>query len=67
MDHEFLKPFLVDRQKYELFQEYLEQLIANQHTNMESLTDPIQIHRAQGAIGAYRKLHRLRDDILRST
>lgn len=63
MDIEFLRPFVVDRGRWELFQEHLTNLIDNEHKQMEQATDPIQIHRSQGAVTAYRRLYKLRENI----
>lgn len=48
---------------YPAFVEYVEGEIAKLHKSSESLTEPIQIYRAQGEIARLRKMLRLREEV----
>ena len=48
---------------YNSFQEHLDELIKTNLTTLISATDPVMIHRAQGAIIAINKLKKLREAV----
>lgn len=61
-----IKPLVYDAQKYKALTEYLSYRIEREHKTLEALTDPIQIHRSQGKIQAFRSLMSLREEVLTS-
>jgi hypothetical protein len=61
-----LKPLAYDAQKYKALTDYLSYKIQREHKVLEALTDPIQIHRSQGKIQAFRSLMSLRDEVVSS-
>ncbi len=48
---------------YNAFQEHLDDLIKTNLTTLIQATDPVMIHRAQGAIIAINKLKKLRETV----
>ena len=48
---------------YNPFQEHLDELIKTNLTTLVQATDPVMIHRAQGAIIAINKLKKLREAV----
>jgi hypothetical protein len=59
-----LKPLCYDAQKYNSLVDYLQLRIQREQKRLEDLTDPIQIHRSQGKIHAFRNLMKLRDEVI---
>ena len=45
------------------FSNYLDVLIEQQHKTLEQSDNMINVHKAQGAIEALRKIRRLREDV----
>ena len=59
-----LKPLVHDAQKYNALCDYLQLRIEREHKSLETLLDPIQIHRSQGKIQALKLLSNLRQEVL---
>ena len=51
------------KRQWDAFNNYIDWTIVQQQASLEQNTDTVQIHRAQGAIGALRKLKQLRDEV----
>lgn len=58
-----LKPLVHDKQKYDALTDYVDFLIEKQRKQLERLTDPIEIYKAQGHILALRGVQRLRNTV----
>lgn len=58
-----LKRFVNDKEQWDAFTLYLDNLISNQHRSMESLHTSEELYRAQGAIQAYKNVKYMRDVI----
>ena len=58
-----LKQFVNNKPEWDAFLEELDACIAQQHRSAETLSDPIEVYRAQGKIAAYRNLKYLRDKV----
>ena len=52
-----------NKRQWDHFNNYIEWLIQQQQANLEQNIDIVNIHKAQGAIGALRKLKQLRDEV----
>jgi hypothetical protein len=61
-----LKPLVVNPQEWDKFNNYIEDLIANQHRTMEQTDETAVIYRAQGAIHTLRRLLLLREEVLQN-
>ena len=62
-----LKSFVNNKQEWDAFCEELDVWIAEQHRRLEQSEHAVEVHRAQGAIHALRKLKYLRDKVNGST
>lgn len=58
-----LKTFVNNKKEWDAFTEELEIRISLAHRSLEQASTSIEIHRAQGAIIAFRQLKYLRDKI----
>ena len=58
-----LKQLVNDKECYEQFQEYIDNLIQTRQRALETANEPHVIHRQQGAIDVLRKLKLLRETI----
>ena len=58
-----LKPLVHKQTQWKAFEEMLDFYIALKQNALEQASDPHEIYRAQGAIGALRRLKTLRDEI----
>ena len=58
-----LKTFVNNKKEWDAFTEELEVRISLTHRSLEQASTSIEIHRAQGAIIAFRQLKYLRDKI----
>jgi|TARA_R110000744_G_scaffold153933_4_gene268492 hypothetical protein len=58
-----LKGFVNNKPEWDAFLEELDECISQQHKSSETLSDPIEVYRAQGKISAYRNLKYLRDKV----
>jgi|TARA_B110000908_G_scaffold49692_1_gene60732 hypothetical protein len=58
-----LKKLVNDKILWDAFGLELDALIGAEHKTLESLSDPMQMHRSQGKIQAYRNLKYLRDKV----
>jgi len=58
-----LKPLVSNSRQWDHFSNYLDVLIKQQHKTLEQSESMINVHKAQGAIEALRKIRRLREDI----
>ena len=58
-----LKPLVNNREVWELFNNYIDYLIENQHKNLEQADTNIIVFRTQGAISALKRLKLLRDEV----
>lgn len=56
-----LKQFVNDKQTWDEFMQYLDELIAIEHSRLAASEHPVELHRAQGAVNAYKKLKYLRE------
>ena len=52
-----------NKRQWDAFNKYIDWIIIQQQANLEQNTDIVQIHKAQGAISALRKLKQLRDEV----
>jgi hypothetical protein len=57
-----LKPMLSTKRQWDGFCDYLDIMISEQHTKLEKSDNIVSIHRAQGAIDAFRYLKYLREE-----
>jgi hypothetical protein len=58
-----LKKLVNDKQIWDAFLVELEERISIQHRSMETVTDPAELYRHQGALRALRNLQYLRDKV----
>tara|TARA_R100001082_G_C4263654_1_gene116613 strand:+ start:179 stop:373 length:195 start_codon:yes stop_codon:yes gene_type:complete len=58
-----LKKLVNDKVLWDNFLEYLDNVIAKNHTALEQSDNHVVIHRLQGAIGALRRLKYLREEM----
>jgi hypothetical protein len=58
-----LKPLVGNNRQWVHFSNYLDVLIEQQHKTLEQSDNMINVHKAQGAIEALRKIRRLREDV----
>jgi hypothetical protein len=58
-----LKGLVSSNRQWDHFSNYLDVLIAQQHKTLEQSDNMIDVHKAQGAIEALRKIRRLREDV----
>jgi hypothetical protein len=58
-----LKAFVNNKKEWDAFCEEIDLWIADQHRRLEQADNSIQIHRAQGAVEALRRLKYLRDKV----
>ena len=58
-----LKQFVNNKQAIEEFYAHIDDLITIQHRIIESADTPLEVHRAQGAIGVLRRLKLLRKTV----
>ena len=58
-----LKKLVNDKQIWDAFLVELEERISVQHRSMETVTDPAELYRHQGALRALRNLQYLRDKV----
>jgi hypothetical protein len=69
MDKEILsklKGLVSSNRQWDHFSNYLDVLIAQQHKVLEQSNNMVDVHKAQGAIEALRKIRRLREDIAKA-
>jgi hypothetical protein len=59
-----LKGLVNNPKQWTHFNNYLEELVKQQHRLMEQTDDMITIHRAQGAVHMLRNIQRLRDNVI---
>ena len=52
-----------NKRQWDAFSNYIDWVIVQQQANLEQNVDIVNIHKAQGAIGALRKLKQLRDEV----
>lgn len=64
MNFSSLKPLVYNSQNYNALMDYLAFRIERESKVLEDLTDPVQVHRSQGKIKAYRMLQTLREEVL---
>jgi hypothetical protein len=62
-----LKGLVSNPLQWASFNNYIEELIKQQHKLMEQSDDMVVVHRAQGAINTLRNMQRLRDNVLASS
>jgi oligoendopeptidase F len=58
-----LKPLVNNHKQLQAFNNYLDELITQQHRAMEQTENAVLMHRSQGAIAVLRKLKLLRDEV----
>jgi len=58
-----LKPMASTPIQWQAFEEMLDYYIGIQHKSLEQNAEPVEIYRAQGAVMAFKKLKRLREEI----
>lgn len=58
-----LKPLVNNKELYEAFLKYVDDLIHLQHKQMEQATESVIFYRAQGAVTTLRKLKTLREQV----
>jgi hypothetical protein len=58
-----LKPFVNNKELYEDFLQYLDEVIEGKRKVLEQVTDTVVIYQAQGAINALRKLKTLKEQV----
>ena len=58
-----LKQLVNDKECYEQFQEYIDNLIQTRQRALETANEPHVIHRQQGAIDVLRKLKLLKETV----
>lgn len=56
-----LKTMINNKESWDQFCDYLDQEIAKYNRSLETLTDTVEIYRAQGSVNALRKLKYMRD------
>lgn len=56
-----LKAMINNKESWDQFCDYLDQEIAKYNRSLETLTDTVEIYRAQGSVNALRKLKYMRD------
>jgi hypothetical protein len=61
-----LKPLVVNQQEWDQFNNYVEDLIKQQHRTIEQTDESIIVYRAQGAIHTLRRLLLLREEVLQN-
>jgi hypothetical protein len=61
-----LKPLVVNQQEWDQFNNYVEDLIKQQHRTMEQTDESVIVYRAQGAIHTLRRLLLLREEVLQN-
>jgi hypothetical protein len=61
-----LKPLVVNQQEWDQFNNYIEELIKQQHRTMEQTEDSTIVFRSQGAIHTLRRLLLLREEVLKN-
>ena len=59
-----LKPFANNKQQYEAFLEYVQLHLSREIKALESATDPVDVYRSQGKMAVYRRLARLKEEVL---
>ena len=52
-----------NKRQWDAFNNYIDWIIVQQQANLEQNIDIVNIHKAQGAIEALRKLKQLRDEV----
>ncbi len=52
-----------NKRQWDHFNNFIDWVIIQQQANLEQNIDIVNIHKAQGAIGALRKLKQLRDEV----
>jgi hypothetical protein len=58
-----IKPLVNNLQLMNSFNDYIDELVKQQHKILEQSSDAITIHRSQGAIATLNKLKSLRDEV----
>lgn len=58
-----LKQFVNNKQAIEEFYAHIDDLVTIQHRIIENADTPVEVHRAQGAIGVLRRLKLLRETV----
>jgi hypothetical protein len=58
-----LKAIVNDKEVYDAFLEVLDEYIALEHTRLVASDNVVELHRAQGAVNAYKKLKHLREKV----
>jgi predicted transcriptional regulator len=61
-----LKPLVVNQQEWDQFNNYIKDLIKQQHRTMEQTEDSTIVFRSQGAIHTLRRLLLLREEVLKN-
>ena len=52
-----------NKRQWDAFNNYIDWIIVQQQANLEQNIDIVNIHKAQGEIGALRKLKQLKDEV----
>jgi hypothetical protein len=58
-----LKTIVNDKEVYDAFLEVLDEYIALEHSRLVAADNVVELHRAQGAVNAYKKLKHLREKV----
>lgn len=58
-----LKAIVNDKEVYDAFLELLDEYIAVEHSRLVAADNVVELHRAQGAVNAYKKLKHLREKV----
>ena len=58
-----LKSWVSTKRSWDGYIDYLNELMKQQHSSIERANDPMDLYRAQGAIGVINKLKSLRDEV----
>ena len=61
-----LKPLVVNQQEWDQFNNYIEDLIKQQHKAIEQAEDSTIVFRSQGSIHTLRRLLLLREEVLKN-
>ena len=58
-----MKPLVNNNHQWEVFNNYIDELINKQHKALEQTDNSILMYRSQGAIASLRRLKLLRDEV----
>ena len=58
-----LKSWVNTKRSWDGYNEYLDELVNQQHSTIERANEPMDLYRAQGAIAVINKLKSLRDEV----